>query len=107
MQRRRYDSFSDWRSYVPAAARQGNAALRAFQLKKAGVELQPVLLRGRKIAGSFWGKAWCDNLERYGDYQNRLPRGRTYIRNGSVIDLRIGPGTVDALVSGSEVYTVA
>jgi uncharacterized Zn finger protein len=107
MARRRYDSFPEWRSYVPATARQGNAALAAFHLKRQGVELQPVQLETRKIAASFWGKAWCDNLERYGDYENRLPRGRTYVRNGSVIDLRIGAGTIDALVSGSEVYTVA
>lgn len=69
--------------------------------------MQPVVIAGRKIASSFWGKAWCDNLERYSDYSNRLPRGRTYARNGSVIDLRIGPGKVEALVSGSDVYTVA
>ncbi len=69
--------------------------------------MQPVVIAGRKIARSFWGKAWCDNLERYSDYSNRLPRGRTYARNGSVIDLRIGGGNVDALVSGSEIYTVA
>ncbi len=58
------------------------------------------------IAKSFWGKAWCDNLESYSDYENRLPRGRTYVRNGSVIDLRLQPGGIEALVSGSDIYRV-
>ncbi len=62
--------------------------------------------RGRGIATTFWGKAWCDNLERYMDFANRLPRGRTYVRNGSVVDLAIARGTVEARVAGSELYTV-
>ena len=65
-----------------------------------------VLIEGRKIARTFWGESWCRNLEAYSDYANRLPRGRTYVRNGSVIDLRIQPGRVQALVSGSSVYEV-
>ncbi len=62
---------------------------------------------GRTIARTFWGKAWCDNLERYSDFSNRLARGRTYVRNGSVLDLQIAPGEVKALVSGSAIYKVA
>jgi uncharacterized Zn finger protein len=65
-----------------------------------------VLIEGRKIAHTFWGAAWCDNLETYSDFANRLPRGRSYARNGSVIDLAIEAGAVSALVAGSEVYTV-
>ena len=72
--------------------------------KRASVS--PVVIEGRTIAKTFWGKAWCDNLERYSDYANRLPRGRTYVRNGSVIDLQIAPGEIKALVSGSEIYKV-
>ena len=64
------------------------------------------MIEGRKIAGTFWGEAWCDNLERYSDFANRLPRGRTYVRNGSVVDLQVGPGRVTALVSGSTMYDV-
>ena len=63
-------------------------------------------IEGRNIAKSFWGKSWCDNLERYSDYANRLPRGRTYVRNGSVVDLQIAKGEVVAIVSGSELYTI-
>ena len=68
--------------------------------------ISPVAIEGRKIARTFWGESWCRNLEAYSDYANRLPRGRTYVRNGSVIDLRIQPGRVQALVSGSSVYEV-
>jgi uncharacterized Zn finger protein len=66
-----------------------------------------VTIEGRVIARSFWGKAWCDNLARYTRLANRLPRGRTYVRNGSVMDLQLGAGTVDALVSGSALYRVS
>jgi len=73
---------------------------------KAGQDLRPVVIEGRAIAKTFWGKAWCDNLEAYSDFENRLPRGRAYVRNGSVIDLKIEPGKVRALVMGSSLYKV-
>ena len=74
--------------------------------KKAGQQIAPVKIEGRKIARTFWGKAWCTNLERYSDYANRLPRGRSYVRNGSVVDLQITKGEITALVSGSDLYTI-
>ena len=74
------------------------------KLAKKGHPVSPVVIEGRTIAKTFWGKAWCENLERYSDYANRLPRGRTYVRNGSVVDLQIAPGEIKALVSGSEIY---
>lgn len=96
-----------WRPYVSVATRRANAAKHASRIaKKEGRALAPIKIEGRKIAKSFWGEAWCDNLERYSDFSNRLPRGRTYVRNGSVVDLTIERGKVKALVSGSEVYTV-
>ena len=98
--------FYYWKPYVPAAERRRQAARQIAKLKKKGETAAPVVLTGRAIARTFWGKAWCDNLERYSDYSNRLPRGRTYVRNGSVIDLRIASGEVTALVSGSSIYTV-
>jgi uncharacterized Zn finger protein len=76
------------------------------KLKKKGHPVAPVILQGRTIASTFWGKAWCDNLEGYSDYDNRLPRGRTYVRNGSVVDLQIARGEVSARVSGSDLYKV-
>lgn len=100
-----YDDFG-WRPYVTQAERRRKAQARIRQLEKKGQQASPVIIRGRRIATTFWGSAWCENLERYSDYANRLPRGRTYVRNGSVIDLRIGPGKVEALVCGSSIYRV-
>jgi len=97
----------EWRPYVPVAQRKANAAKYASTLaKKEKRVLSPVRIDGRKIAKTFWGKAWCDNLEAYSDFANRMPRGRTYVCNGSVIDLQIERGKIKALVSGSEVYQV-
>lgn len=97
----------EWKPYVPVAKRRAQAAKFAQGLaKKAGRPLEPVNITGRAIARTFWGKAWCDNLESYSDFANRLPRGRTYARNGSVVDLEIKPGCVKAFVSGSEIYQV-
>src|SRR2546426_5924209 len=98
--------YYDWKPYVPVAARRRRAAREAAKLAKKGQRTSPVVIDGRKIAKTFWGKAWCDNLERYSDFANRLPRGRTYVRNGSVVDLQIAPGAVTAIVSGSMMYEV-
>ncbi len=95
-----------WRPYVSAAERKRRAARELDKLRKKGRTISPVVIEGRTIARTFWGKAWCDNLERYSDFASRLPRGRTYARNGSVIDLQIAPGQVTALVSGTEIYEV-
>jgi uncharacterized Zn finger protein len=76
------------------------------KLKKQGRSVAPVRIEGRTITKSFWGKSWCVNLERYSDYENRLPRGRTYVRNGSVIDLQIAKGEISAMVAGSELYQI-
>ena len=75
--------------------------------KKTGQKSSPVQIEGRLIAKTFWGKAWCDNLEAYSDFANRLPRGRSYVRNGSVVDLQITEGQVTARVSGSSLYNIA
>jgi uncharacterized Zn finger protein len=69
-------------------------------------EPSPVVVKTRDIAKTFWGKSWCDNLERYSDFANRLPRGKTYLRNGSVADLVIEPGVIRAIVGGSEAYKI-
>ena len=92
--------FYGWRPYVSAAQRRRQAAGEMAKLKKKGHPVSPVVVEGRAIVKTFWGKAWCENLERYSDFENRLPRGRTYVRNGSVIDLQIAPGEIKALVSG-------
>lgn len=96
-----------WKPYVSVAERRLNAMREMQKRKKQGQLVSPVVIEGRTIVQTFWGKAWCQNLERYSDFANRLPRGRTYVRNGSVIDLQIGPGSIQALVSGSDIYEVA
>ena len=98
-----YYGFTD---YISVAERRQQAARELAKLTKKGRKTSPVTIDGRKIATTFWGKAWCDNLERYSDYANRLPRGRSYVRNGTVVDLQVAPGVVTALVSGSALYTV-
>jgi uncharacterized Zn finger protein len=99
-------SFYSWRPYVSVAARRAKAEKAAAKARKAGAELSPVAASRGAIAKTFWGKAWCDNLERYSDYANRVPRGRTYVRNGSVIDLKIAQGEVKAQVMGSSLYKI-
>jgi len=100
-------SFYGWKPYVSAAERRKKAEKAAARAKKANANLSPVTASRGAIAKTFWGKAWCDNLERYSDYANRLPRGRTYVRNGSVIDLKVTEGEVQAQVVGSSLYKVA
>ena len=84
----------------------GRAMKKMDALRKKGVDIQPVEIDGRKIAKTFWGEAWCDHLESFSDFENRLPRGRTYVRNGSVCHLAIAKGQIEAKVSGSELYNV-
>ena len=99
-------AFYGFRPYVSVGSRRAFAARELAKLKKTGRTVAPVVIEGRKIARTFWGEAWCDNLERYSDFANRLPRGRTYVRNGSVVDLQVQPGRVSALVTGSTMYEV-
>lgn len=96
-----------FRPYVSAAERRAQGAREVAKRTKKGLVAEPVTIAGRAIARTFWGKAWCDHLESYSDYANRLPRGRTYVRNGSVLHLGVGPGRIDALVQGSELYEVS
>jgi uncharacterized Zn finger protein len=97
----------EYREYVPVGQRKAQGRQYAAEIaKKQGRAAQPVTISGKKIATTFWGKAWCDHLESYSDYANRLPRGRTYARNGSVVDLVIEAGRVDAIVAGSDTYEI-
>lgn len=98
--------FWSFRPYVPVAKRRAQAAREIEKLRKKRPAIAPVLIEGRKIAHSFWGRAWCENLERYSDFESRLPRGRSYVRNGLIVDLQIERGALRALVSGSDLYEV-
>src|SRR3954454_18277398 len=96
----------DYPPRLTVAQRRAKAAREVKKLEQKGRAVSPVVIDGNKIATTFWGKAWCDNMESYSDYANRLPRGRTYVRNGSVVDLQIKPGQITATVSGSELYDI-
>jgi uncharacterized Zn finger protein len=103
----RYDFGMRWAPYVSVGQKLAKAQkYAAQQAKKQKRAPSPVKISGRKMATSFWGTAWCDNLAAYSDFSNRLPRGATYVRNGSVVDLVIGKGSVQAIVAGSETYKV-
>jgi uncharacterized Zn finger protein len=99
----------DWDQYSrPSVAEQRRrAADEVARLKKKGVDVSPVCIDGRTISRTFWGKSWCRNLEAYSDYSNRLPRGRSYVRHGCVVDLKVEPGHIGARVSGTSLYRVS
>lgn len=105
----RWDRYEfGWPEYVPVGQRIAAATKRAeSRAKRSGRKPEPVTIAGRDITKTFWGKSWCRNLESYGDFASRLPRGRTYVRNGSVVDLAVTRGRVEAVVAGSMVYDVA
>src|SRR3954447_8632543 len=91
---------------LTVAERRAEAAKAARALEKKGRKLSPVVLEGKAIASTFWGKAWCKNLESYSDYESRIPRGRSYVRGGAVLDLQLASGSIHALVQGSELYEI-
>jgi uncharacterized Zn finger protein len=104
-----YGGWTRWDPYVRVADRMRLGALHSSTLAKKGRVLKPVVTSapGRRLATTFWGRAWCDNLAAYAALLNRLERGRRYLRNGLVIDLQIEPGRVTALVSGTSIYEIA
>lgn len=99
---------TQWKPYVSQADRRAAASRAGGAAAARGETWAPVQpeARGRRITTTVWGTAWCDNLERYRDFENRLPRGRTYVRNGSVVHLAIERGRIEARVSGSAMYRV-
>ena len=88
--------------YVSVAEKRAKAAKKLKQLKKKRPDIKPVVIDGRTLAQTWWGKSWNKNLERYADYSNRIGRGRSYLRHGAVLDLKIDSGKVTALVQGSD-----
>ncbi|MBA1334415.1 MAG: hypothetical protein HPY66_2264 [Firmicutes bacterium] len=94
-------SYYDGYEYVTVAQNKAKAQKSLEKLRKKNPDIAPVIINGRNIAKTWWGKTWNDNLERYSDYSNRIGRGRSYVRNGAVLDLKITPGKIAALVQGS------
>lgn len=93
--------YSDFPKYVSVADRRKKAEKAIEKLKKGTPDIAPIRIEGRTIAKTWWGKSWCSNLERYADYANRIDRGRSYVRHGAVLDLRLAGGKASALVQGS------
>ncbi len=92
--------------YSSAADKREARRRQTAKLEKSGRKLEPITIQGLKIARSFWGKAWCEHLESFSDIYNRLERGRTYARNGSILHLAVSPGRIEALVSGTSLYNI-
>ena len=87
--------------YVPVDAQRARTVSEMNRLAASGVKVQPVELRGRTLASSFWGRRWCEHVESFSEYAARLAHGRACLRNGSVCHLSMEPGGVDAMVIGS------
>lgn len=94
-------SYGGFPAYVPVAERKKRAAKTVEKLKKKNKDISPVVITGTSIAKTWWGKSWNKNLESYADYSNRIGRGRSYLKNGAVLDLKITEGNINALVQGS------
>jgi uncharacterized Zn finger protein len=101
-----YDDDYYFKPYVSAAERKRRTLNAAARLDKKGGSREPIIITGNSIARTFWGRSWCTNMERYSDFYSRLGRGRSYVRSGAVIDLRIERGVVAASVVGSRLYEV-
>lgn len=93
--------YGESRKYITVAEKKAKALKSIEKLKKKTSDLSPIILNERTLAKTWWGKAWNDNLESYSDYSNRIGRGKSYVRNGAVLDLKITPGKIVALVQGS------
>ncbi|MBI5063430.1 MAG: SWIM zinc finger family protein [Desulfatitalea sp.] len=87
--------------YESVALKEAKAESARKKLQKKNPNIRPVILQGRVIAQSWWGKAWCQNLERYAEYAPHIDQGRGYVRYGAVLDLQIAAGQIVALVQGS------
>jgi uncharacterized Zn finger protein len=93
-----YDGFPE---YIPVAEKRRRARESVEKLRKKNPDISPVIISGSKLTRTWWGKSWNANLERYSDYANRIGRGRSYVRHGAVLDLKITEGKINALVKGS------
>lgn len=99
--------YGGWAPYVPVAVRRARAIKKMAAKRKKGMVVEGIeAFKGRQIAKTFWGSSWCEHLEAFRDFANRLPRGKTYLRNGSVVHLGISKGKVEAYVAGSSLYKV-
>jgi uncharacterized Zn finger protein len=96
-----WGGYYGYKPYKPVADKKAEAQKKLAKLIKKNPGISPIVIEGRKIAVTWWGAAWNKNLESYANFANRIGRGRSYVINGMVLDLQIGPGAVKAMVSGS------
>jgi len=94
-------SYFEFGEYVSVSEKKAMADASIEKLKKKNPDIQPILIEGRALVKNWWGKAWNKNLESYADYTNRIKRGRSYVRNHAVVDLKIDKGMVTGMVQGS------
>ena len=95
-----------WWSYQDVEEQKKRLQREIAKRQKRGEKFEalPAPPGQKKLCTTFWGQAWCRNLESYQDYESRLPRGRSYLRQGKVYNLEIEPGKLSAVVAGSELY---
>ncbi|HEY8910232.1 MAG TPA: SWIM zinc finger family protein [Desulfosporosinus sp.] len=93
--------YNEYPEYVTVAEKRQKAQKSIEKLRKKNPDICPVIIEGTKITKTWWGKSWNDNLESYSDYSNRIGRGRSYVRHGAVLDLKITQGKIMGLVQGS------
>jgi hypothetical protein len=98
--------WSGFPRHASAEEKRARVEAAAARLGKRPGGSDPVRIEGRDITRTFWGQAWCQNLQSYADLAYRLDRGRNYVRSGAVVDLKIAAGEVIARVAGTRLYKV-
>lgn len=93
--------YGDYGYYETKAEKRRKIEEKLVRLRKNYSNVTPVTIEGSDLAKSWWGKAWCTNLESYADYKSRLSRGKNYVKQGAVLDLKIEEGRVQSKISGS------
>lgn len=97
----RYWNTDDNYSQISVAELRRKASETTKKAAAKGQSMTPVIVSGRQITKSWWGTAWCKNLEQYADYSSRLQRGKRYIRSDALVDLKIQGGKILARVQGT------
>lgn len=90
-----------YKAYESVAEKKLKAERKLKKLRKSDPTVEPVILTGRTIAKSWWGKSWCTNLESYADYSNRITRGKSYVKQNAILDLKVNTGRVESKINGS------
>ena len=97
-----------WHNYDEGEEAKQNVQRQLEKRQAKGEELKQVIApKGKKLASEFWGQAWQRHLEGLADYETRLPRGRSYLRQGNIYNLEIATGRVTAEVAGEHLYEVS